>query len=138
MSCIDVKSHLDPLSGLFVAMLAIGGGWGRLAGMFVRYCASSVASTPAVSLPAYTIVGAAAMLGEVLLWNTMLARVVNGSVLDWCSVSELPHLACSAVMQEISFAVSAHVRTAGKVELRCCWRATDDLCEGTPTYILYD
>jgi hypothetical protein len=45
-------THRLPLAaGIFVAMLAIGGGWGRLVG-------------PQVSLPAYTIVGAAAMLGE--------------------------------------------------------------------------
>lgn len=50
--------------GIFVAMLAIGGGWGRLIGMAVQGLASGVAGAPPVSLPAYTIVGAAAMLGE--------------------------------------------------------------------------
>lgn len=45
-------------------MLAIGGGWGRLIGMAVQGLASGVAGAPSVSLPAYTIVGAAAMLGE--------------------------------------------------------------------------
>ena len=45
-------------------MLAIGGGWGRLIGMAVQSLASGVTGAPTVSLPAYTIVGAAAMLGE--------------------------------------------------------------------------
>jgi H+/Cl- antiporter ClcA len=55
---------VPPASGIFVAMLAIGGGWGRLIGMAVQSLASGVAGAPTVSLPAYTIVGAAAMLGE--------------------------------------------------------------------------
>lgn len=61
---LDRLRHLCLLSaGLFVAMLAIGGGWGRLVGMAVQGLAGGVAGAPPVSLPAYTVVGAAAMLG---------------------------------------------------------------------------
>ena len=58
-----------------MAMLAIGGGWGRLIGMAVQGLASGVAGAPMVSLPAYTIVGAAAMLGEVHMILTVLHTV---------------------------------------------------------------
>lgn len=47
-----------------MAMLAIGGGWGRLTGMVVQALLGGVGGGgPTISLPAYTIVGAAAMLG---------------------------------------------------------------------------
>ncbi len=51
-------------AGLFVAMLAIGGGWGRLMGMAVQALLGGAGGfAPRISLPAYTIVGGAAMLG---------------------------------------------------------------------------
>lgn len=65
-------NHRTPLlstsPGLFVAMLAIGGGWGRLVGLAVQRIVGGVSALP-VSLPAYTIVGAAAMLGEPPCWT---------------------------------------------------------------------
>ena len=59
-----VADRVAMSAGIFVAMLAIGCGWGRLVGMAVQGLAAGVEGAPPISLPAYTIVGAAAMLGE--------------------------------------------------------------------------
>lgn len=47
-----------------MAMLVIGGGWGHLMGLLVSAITRRMGMTSHISLPAYTVVGAAASLGE--------------------------------------------------------------------------
>ena len=54
----------DAVAGLFMAVLAIGGGWGHLMGLLVSAITRKLGMTGAISLPAYTVVGAAASLGK--------------------------------------------------------------------------
>ena len=46
-----------------MAMLAIGGGWGHLTGLLVSSITRKLGMSSVISLPAYTVVGAAASLG---------------------------------------------------------------------------
>jgi hypothetical protein len=51
-------------AGLFMAMLVVGAAWGRLVGMATRGLLRAVGLQTAISLEAYTVVGAASTLGE--------------------------------------------------------------------------
>ncbi|KAK9808763.1 hypothetical protein WJX72_003174 [[Myrmecia] bisecta] len=70
-------------TGIFMPSLAVGGAWGRIVGMIVQAALHSAGSDLRVSLPAYTVVGAAAMLGGVTrmtLSITVLAMEGTGSL----------------------------------------------------------
>lgn len=54
-----------------MAVLAIGGGWGHLMGLLVSTITRKLGMTGVISLPAYTVVGAAASLGEPLQFWTI-------------------------------------------------------------------
>ncbi|CAL5218914.1 g660 [Coccomyxa viridis] len=67
-------------SGIFIPSLTVGGAWGRLIGMLVQACLVSSGSSLRVSLPAYTVVGAAAMLGGVTRMTiSITVLVMEGS-----------------------------------------------------------
>ncbi|KAK9843640.1 hypothetical protein WJX81_000756 [Elliptochloris bilobata] len=70
-------------TGIFVPSLAVGGALGRLVGMAVDAALQSAGSSLRVSLPAYAVVGAAALLGGVTRMTisiTVLAMEGTGAL----------------------------------------------------------